>query len=213
MKNTTYITFYHIYQRYFAERKYIGHCFIVFLLSGISISMSGQILLNNPSFEDTPSDATTPMGWFECEEHTTPDIMPGYWGVYNEATEGETFVGMITRENSTFESIGQRTSETMEEGYCYKFTVDLAHSNSYSGYNEPIKLRIWMADKKCGVQQLVFESPMIEEEDWERFVIEFTAEKDYRYILLEAYYKDGWFKRKGNILIDNISPIMHCSRV
>ena len=169
--------------------------------------------MNNPSFEDTPSDATTPMGWFECEEYTTPDIMPGYWGVYTEAVEGETFVGMITRENGTFESIGQRVSTTMEKGLCYKFDVDLAHSNSYSGYNEPIKLRIWMANKKCGEQQLVFESPLITEEEWERFTIEFTAEKDFRYILIEAFYKEGWFKRKGNILIDNVSPILICNRV
>ncbi len=201
MKNSTYITFSYInYFNFFI-------CCLFFQQS------YGQILLNNPSFEDTPSDATTPMGWFECEEYTTPDIMPGYWGVYNEAVEGETFVGMITRENGTFESIGQRVSTTMEKGLCYKFNVDLAHSNSYSGYNEPIKLRIWMANKKCGEQQLVFESPIITDEEWEKFTIEFTAEKDFRYILLEAFYKEGWFKRKGNILVDNLSPILICNRV
>lgn len=179
----------------------------------ISSQLSAQIHLNNPSFEDTPSDATTPMGWFECEEFTTPDILPGYWGVYNEASEGETFVGMITRDNGTYESIGQRTSKTMKQGICHTFRIDLAHSKSYSGFNEPIKLRIWVADEKCGTQQMVFESPFIEDIDWKNFKVEFIPEKDVRYILIEAFYKEGWFKRKGNILIDNMTAIRVCSRV
>lgn len=178
-----------------------------------SCIIQAQIQLNNPSFEDTPSDATTPMGWFECEEYTTPDIMPGYWGVYNEASEGETFVGMITRENGTYESIGQRLSKKMKKGLCYKFSLDLAHSDSYSGYNETIKLRVWISHKKCGEQLMVFESPLIKDVDWQTFEIEFTPEKDAKYIMIEAFFKEGRFKRKGNILIDNISAIRVCSRV
>jgi len=188
---------------------------VVFILISLCLSYLtyGQINLNNPSFEDTPSDATTPMGWFECEEHTTPDILPGYWGVYNEASEGETFVGMITRENGTFESIGQRTSEIMHKDNCYSFSIDLAHSKSYSGYNKAIKLRIWIADKKCGTQQMVFESELIENLEWESHQIKFIPENDARYIIIEAFYKEGWFKRKGNILIDHITAIRNCNRV
>jgi len=201
MKGKTYITLFNI--------KY-SFILIVMLLSS---SITAQIQLNNPSFEDTPSDATTPMGWFECEEYTTPDIMPGYWGVYNEASEGETFVGMITRENGTFESIGQRLSHTMKADICHTISLDLAHSDSYSGYNKSIKLRVWIASEKCGEHQMVFESPLIEDIDWKTFEIEFTPEKDARYIMIEAFFKEGRFKRKGNILIDNISPIRVCSRV
>ena len=43
-----------------------------------------------------------------CEDFTTPDILPGFWGEYNEANHGETYVGMITRANGTYESIGKR---------------------------------------------------------------------------------------------------------
>jgi len=118
----------------------------------------------------------------------------------------------LLKAKRTFESIGQRVSETMIEGYCYQFNIDLAHSNSYSGYSKPIKLRIYTANKKCGDQQLIFESPMIEDEDWQNFTIKFTPEKDYRYLLFEAFYKEGWFKRKGNILVDNITPIIHCNK-
>ena len=48
----------------------------------------GQILLDNPSFEGEPKDATTPIGWLECEKGTTPDILPGFWGVYLQPYDG-----------------------------------------------------------------------------------------------------------------------------
>ncbi len=173
---------------------------------------NAQITLQNPSFEDEPADATTPMGWFPCEEGTTPDILPGYWGVYQEANDGDTFVGIITRESGTYESIGQRTSDVMEKGSCYEFSLDLAHSDNYAGYTGALQLRIYIGAKKCKTSQLIFESPVIEDEDWQEFEVEFTPEKNSEYIIIEAFHKDGKFSFKGNILIDNFSPIKICSR-
>ena len=74
----------------------------------LPIALSSQIYLTNASFEGEPQDATVPTGWFACELGTTPDILPGFWGVYSESSEGETYLGLITREDGTFESIGQR---------------------------------------------------------------------------------------------------------
>ncbi len=185
---------------------------LILLLCAVS-SVYSQVTLNNPSFEDTPSDATTPMGWLECEEFTTPDILPGYWGVYTEPSEGETYVGMITRENGTFESIGQRLSATLRQDECYSFTLDLAHSLGYTGYNKPIKLRIWVGRSRCETQQMIFESPLIDEIEWKNYEVEFRPETDVRYILLEAFHQEGRFSHKANILIDNISTIESCNRV
>lgn len=174
---------------------------------------TAQNILQNSSFEDEPADATMPQGWFACQNATTPDILPGYWGVYTEASEGDTYVGLITRSNGTFESIGQRLPEKLEKGGCYEFSIDLAHSDNYSGYNKTIKLRVWLGDKKCRKDQMVFESKTITSEEWETFKIEFDAESNSKYIFLEAYYQYENFDHKGNILIDNISPIVYCSRV
>jgi len=184
---------------------------LILLFCSIQSSFS-QITLNNPSFEDTPSDATTPMGWLECAEFTTPDILPGYWGVYNEPSEGETFVGMITRENGTYESIGQRLSDTVKKDQCYSFSIDLANSSGYTGYGNPIKLRIWIGREKCETLQLIFESPLIDDLDWKTFDVEFRPETDSRYILLEAFHKEGFYRYKANILIDNMSSIESCNR-
>ena len=95
---------------------------IALILLLVSSNLSAQtISLVNPSFEETPQDATMPAGWHSCKQGTTPDILPGFWGVTTEAFDGETYMGLITRENGTWESIEQRLSETLKKGECYTF--------------------------------------------------------------------------------------------
>ncbi len=171
-----------------------------------------QIFLQNPSFEDTPADATTPQGWMPCAPYTTPDIFPGYWGVYNEATEGETFVGLITREDGSFESISTRLSKNLEAGKCYSFSIDLAHSKTYAGYNGAIKLKIYVGAEKCSREQLIYETDIIKHPEWKTYLIEFFPEKDVRYIHIEASYTKKRFSHKGNMLLDNISPFINCNK-
>jgi hypothetical protein len=179
-------------------------------LVGFSFLGNAQITVTNPSFEDEPSDATTPQGWSPCDEMTTPDIFPGFWGVYNEPSHGETYVGIITRENGTFESFGQRLSNTIDKNMCYSSKIDLAHSNIYSGYNQTIKLRIYLGTDQCSKDQLIFESPSINHMNWKTFDFKFYPDKNYEYIILEAFYQEDTFSHKGNILIDNLRPIFRC---
>lgn len=183
---------------------------ILFFL--LSQSVHTQITLKNPSFEDEPADATVPMGWLPCERGSTPDILPGFWGVYEEASEGETFVGLISRENGTWESIGQRFSQILETEMCYKMSVDLSKSENYTGYDNPLKLRIWIGNGKCDKDQLIFESPLIDNSDWKTFDFEFIPESRSKYIILEAFHSEGKFSYKGNILIDNVSNLKVCSK-
>lgn len=178
------------------------------------ISLTGQsITLNNPSFEDEPADATTPMGWFECTNSTTPDIFPGYWGVYEEASDGDTYIGLIIREDRSNEAIGQRTSAKMETDKCYKLSIDLSHSDTYAGYNAPAKMRIYIGPSKCSTSQMIFQSELITHTDWKTYVIEFTPSEVSNYIFLEAIDKKGIILgSKGNILVDAISSIEICTK-
>ena len=179
----------------------------------LSFSLSAQIIeLFNPSFEDTPQDATMPQGWTGCKEGTTPDILPGFWGVYTPPSDGQTYVGLITRHNSTWESIGQRLTAPLIKGTCYDWYIDLAHSDTYSGYNGPIKLRVWISKLKCQKDQLIYESPLIDHLEWKSYRIKFTPNDEYRYILLEAYYSDQPFQYQGNVLIDYLREIRVCDR-
>ena len=176
------------------------------------ITDAQAIELANASFEGEPRDATVPQGWMACKEGTTPDILPGYWGVYLDPSDGDTYVGLITRGNNTWESIGQRLSAPLEKGDCYSFSLDLAHSDTYSGYNGPLKLRIWASKLKCQKDQLIYESPQIEHLDWKTYEVRFTAKSEYRYILFEAFHSEKPFSFEGNILIDRIQVIGSCDR-
>ncbi|HJW30218.1 MAG TPA: hypothetical protein VJ508_13340 [Saprospiraceae bacterium] len=184
-----------------------------FILPWFASSASAQIIeLTNPSFEGDPQDAVTPQGWMACKEGTTPDILPGFWGVYTTPSDGETYVGLITRQNNTWESIGQRLTEPLKKGICYDWYLDLAHSDTYSGYNGPIHLRVWISKLKCQKDQLIYESPLIDHLDWKTYRIKFVPNDDYRYILLEAFYSEAPFHYQGNILIDRLREIKTCNR-
>ncbi|MEL7020870.1 MAG: hypothetical protein AAGK47_04640 [Bacteroidota bacterium] len=172
-----------------------------------------QIRLDNPSFEGEPQDATVPVGWFPCATGTTPDILPGYWGVYNEASEGDTYIGLITRRNGSHESIGQRLAQPLPPKECYAFAIDLAHSDAYAGYNRPLHLKIWGGGVKCAKDQLLWSTNApIEAEDWATFNINFITKSTINYLIIEAVQPNGTTAYEGNILVDNIRPIKKCPR-
>ena len=84
---------------------------------------SKVIELRNPSFEDTPKPSVPPNEWENCGcvKETPPDVHPteGYrYGVPQFAIDGETYVGMVVRENDTWESIGQNLSKPLEKDKC-----------------------------------------------------------------------------------------------
>ncbi len=189
-------------------------CFLGMILLLVSSSLMAQVRFENASFEGDPQDATTPIGWHPCAMGTTPDILPGPWGVYQEASEGETYMGLITRDDGTYESVGQRLAKPLEAKSCYTFRVDLAHSLSYSSYNAPLRIRIWGGQSRCQKGQLLAESEVIDHQDWESYEFKFTTKIPVNYILLEANFLsvNGEKMKKGNILLDNFTEIRPCSR-
>lgn len=190
--------------------------FVIFIFLSMTvipfpvISQPSRML--NASFEGEARDATVPRGWLICTEGSTPDILPGPWGVYNEPSHGETYVGLITRENGTWESLGQKLTEKLEEDRCYQMSLDVARSDTYADYHDPIKLRIWCGKSKCDRSQLILETDFIRSTEWEKLEFNFTAKTDMNYILIEAFIREGNFSHKGNVLIDNISAIVQCGR-
>ncbi len=175
-------------------------------------SIAAQIIITNSSFEGKPADATMPSGWFMASEGTTPDILPGYWGVYNEPYDGDSYAGLITRQDGTFESITQRMENSLDKGSCYSLKFALAHSDSYAGYNQPLKLRIWISNKSKDRQQKIYESELIESEEWQLQRIEFTPKNEMQYIIIEAFNPRSEAVN-GNILIDGLTNPHSCNRV
>ncbi len=187
--------------------------FTILILLLLPLLANAQIKLDNASFEGEIQDATTPPGWHPCEKGTTPDILPGPWGVRQEPFEGNSFVGLITRDDGTWESIGQRISEPLQASACYNFSLVLAHSKEYAGYNKAIKLRIWGGSTSCSKDQLLAETSYINHTEWKRYAFKFLPDRKINYIILEAQFMDGiYFFYRGNVLIDGCSTIDRCDR-
>lgn len=173
----------------------------------------GAVRLDNPSFEGSAQDATTPVGWFACGESSTPDILPGVWGVYKEPADGDTFLGLITREDGTWEAIGQKLRQPLIENECYTFSIDLARSTTYAGYDIPVKFQMWGAENKCSRQQLLAETSVVRHTNWKTYNFEFTTKKQINYIIIEAKFANGiYFAYKGNLLLDHCSKFKKCIR-
>ena len=183
------------------------------------------ITLNNPSFEDIPAQGKEPRGWFDCgfTGESAPDVQPQpqgeYFKVVRSAQEGNTYMGMVVRDNDTWERVAQRMSGSVKAGSCYEFSLYMSRSELYesqsrttqltANYATPAKLRIWGGNGYCDRQELLAESSLVVNTRWLKFNFRFEPKGTYNYIMLEAYYKTPTlFPYNGNILVDNASDIV-----
>lgn len=198
-------------------------------ISSVSVQAQGNqvIYLENPSFEGQPNPGRTPLGWADCgaPNESPPDIQPyGGFSVSRSAQDGRTYIGLVSRDNQTWEAIGQRLTDPLEKGSCYKFSLHACKSPIYisptrKNQSQPINfekgliLRVWAGNSVCDHAELLDEvkSP-INHFDWRKYNFELKPKNGtYNYLLIEAYYKTptlSWYN--GNVLIDNASEIFSC---
>jgi outer membrane protein OmpA-like peptidoglycan-associated protein len=208
------------------------HIFCFFILLFITNFASGQrdtIRLNNPSFEDTPKrggDALEGIaGWFDCGKinfpsESPPDIHPnGFWENNLPASDRKTYLGMVVRDNSTYEAVSVRLDSVLKAGQCYKFSIHLARAEKYvsgsrmskemANYITPAVLRIWGGSGYCNERELLAESVPVNNTSWQINTFEFRPKTNIRSIVLSAYYKTPTiYPYNGNILVDGASPIV-----
>jgi hypothetical protein len=184
------------------------------------------IELTNPSFEDTPrkgeKGGSGPTGWQDCgsPDETSPDIQPGCFDVKKTASHGATYMGLVVRENGTYESVAQRLSQPLEAGNCYEWSLDLAIADEYNSptrqskgknasFYSPVEVRIWGGNDLCERAELLYTTAEVFNNRWLGYIISLKPQKDsYSYIIIEAYYKKGTsLLYNGNVLVDNASAI------
>ncbi|MEM9990426.1 MAG: OmpA family protein [Bacteroidota bacterium] len=184
------------------------------------------IKLENASFEGLPMAGTDALrGWIDCGfvGESAPDIHPipsgGHFMVTKAAYEGKTYLGMVVRDNDTWEAISQFLRQPLKGGKCYRFRVHIARSPMYSSlsrktndvanYTTPATLRVWGGDKPCGKVQLLHATKAIINTRWIEYEMEFRPKQDMRYVVFEAFYRTPvLFPYNGNILIDNATDIV-----
>lgn len=192
-------------------------CFFVILcLSNCLLAQKNPTIIINPSFEGIPQmDAKNIEGWLPFNQGSTPDILPGPWGVTLPAFNGKTYMGLTVRSDNTWEAAVQQLNAPLRKDYCYNFSIALALSDTYAGYNNPARLRIWGSNSPNSLQdaQLLNITPSIAHKDWKVYQLSFIPDKNWSYIIIECYYKEATLlPYKGNILIDAWSDFIPCER-
>ena len=199
----------------------------LYCLADSLVAQPDTIRLKNGSFEDTPMYSKGVKGWQTCgpRTETPPDVQPfranleAAWGQLIPAHKGNTYLGMVVRDNDTYESVAQRLQTPLRKGNCYSFSIWLSSSDHYisqshktkqlANYVKPVVLRIWGGNDYCGRRELLAESPTISNKSWERYDFEFHLNGDYSFIMLEAFYKTPTLiVYNGNILLDGASEII-----
>lgn len=204
---------------------------LFFSLSIVQMTLEAQfefdtIRLTNPSFEDEPRNSIPPSGWLDCgfRGETPPDVHPIYppsegWRVTMPAHDGNTYMGMVVRDNDTWERVSQPMNGSLQKGKCYEFSIWLARSPSYvslshmtrqpTNYTTPTVLRIWGGKSVCDRSSLLAESVPVRNHSWEEYHFQFNPSADYDFIMLEVYYETPvLFPYNGNLLLDNASGIV-----
>ncbi len=183
--------------------------FSVIALLLFSTMLKGQCYVKNGSFEGVPAYGTCPANWEVCDYLSTPDIQPGAWNVWQAASKGETYLGLVTRLDDSWETIAQEVIPALQKDECYYFNIDLARSDQYIGYNKAVKLLVWGGSEKCDKKELLVATEVIQHQDWRTYTFTFSPDHDLNYVSLEVYF-EGEKPYKGNMLIDELSPFYIC---
>lgn len=215
---------------------------LLIILSFCALWVNAQndtVSLRNPSFEDRPrqggyyntvmeSQRNNIKGWFDCgiynfPDETAPDIHPSnFWSNTKQPSDGRTYLGMVTRDNDSWESVSQELESPLKEGQCYTFSVDLSKSERYISksrlnendrrdynYTTPIVFRLWGGYGYCGTVELLAESTPVKNSSWKTYTFKVKPKANYRYITFEAFYKvPVVFPYNGHILVDNCSSFV-----
>ena len=193
--------------------------YLVFILCAAQAQTA--IHLKNPSFEfDKRQAGKVPEGWIDLgmEGETPPDIQPGFWGVKMKAKDGKKYLGLVVRDNYSWEGIAQVLEGRMIKDSTYTFSLDLANYNWFVAvsrltgkgvfYAAPTVLRIWGVSTVLNKRELLAESDAVDHGNWLRYSFELKPKKaDCDRFELVAYYAPGREMANGNLLIDNCSDI------
>lgn len=187
----------------------------------IAQQKNSPIQFVNASFEDLPKCCEAPKGWYNCGkvDESPPDIQPGSFQVTKTPSHGETYLGLVVRDNETWEGVGQRLARPLEQDECYEFSVDLCRAELYLSlsrttgeevnYATPAKIRVWGGNGYCDKTEMLYETPLITTTRWLTYTFRLNPKKgSYPFLLIEAYFKTPTlFPYNGNILLDNATAI------
>ncbi len=207
------------------DRRFVIAFLVSTLFNAFQIEAQSKkevIHLQNPSFEDiVPRQGQAPPKWFNCGEpsESPPDVQPGKYNVVKNPKHGNTYLGLVARDNGSHECVSQRLSTHLKAGSCYKFNLWLCRSEIYlskssvtlqdANYSTPCVINIYGGSDYSVKTQLLSVSKEISNIDWKESSFELKPNQDISYIIIEASHKKPvLFPYNGNILVDFASDIV-----
>lgn len=204
--------------------------FYLVILLLLPFFAAAQIIpLTNPSFEDIGGHSHVPHGWYDCgfDGESPPDILPDPQNTFQvdklPSYDGNTYLGLVVRDNDTWESVTQRLPVSLEPDSCYTFSFYAARSENYislsrtteleANYNVPVIIRIFGGYDYCDFQEPLAATELIRNTSWKEFRLAFSPKGKYNYIMIEAYYNiPKQFAYNGNVLVDKVQLIKGCNK-
>ncbi len=205
---------------------------LIFFLFGLVIASAQNVELTNPSFEGKPHKGKKSWyvvdDWEDCgfENETGPDVHPGlkngkpFHGVSKQAADGATYIGLVTRDDESWEAIGQSLrDQKLKNGASYSFSISLAQSVNYVSrskrtgeqvnYSQAVVLRIWGSNAHNERGELLAESTRVNHFDWQEYHFSLKPTADWNWFILEAFYaRPIDYLSNGSLLLDNCSNVL-----
>lgn len=195
---------------------------ILFLFALYAISATGQNenLIRNPSFDGVPAPGSTPAKWFDCgfEGETPVDIQPDQtFGVNTLPFDGYSYLGMVVRDNSTWEAVSQRLKMPLIPGKTYYVSMALAQAKRYESpsrlrgdgvilnYDTPVRCFLWGGIGGCAREELLVATSPIGHQDWQVYQFLIQPNDTLEGITIAAMHDPLYPKiSNGNLLLDAV---------
>ncbi|MEL6676870.1 MAG: gliding motility-associated C-terminal domain-containing protein [Bacteroidota bacterium] len=177
----------------------------VFGLHALSLA---QIMIPNPSFEDTILREFPPEPW---QHLSTPDHQPGNWSVTAPAYHGNYYLGMVTRSNGTQEHTFVRVDIPAGQEWNMIFWISGTSDIYGNGGREPCRINFWVSDTTpdapASYRKRIYQSDLAPLDGWESRIFNFSTEQAAKYLILQSEFSDPSDPTWANVFIDHLSPI------
>ena len=209
----------------FFHRKYIAA--LVFIL--ISAKSYAQVKITaNDGFEGVKRMEYPPDYWFNCEDgNSSADTQPGFWGVTKKASQGNSYVDLVTRvskDPGTYETISSDLIQPVKKNVCYNLKISLCLSDEFyadvTGFGDTVHffnscvLRLYGLNGDCPSQDtstfsidtaLLWQSTPVNNSDWRTFLINFSPKTNsFTKIAFQANFVNKYFFKNSALLIDDL---------
>ncbi|MCC6768900.1 MAG: T9SS type A sorting domain-containing protein [Bacteroidia bacterium] len=200
----------------------MGISILLLLLLAVS-NVFAQLITPNDGFEGQPRMAIPPGGWNNCNDgNSSADTQPGYFSNQAPASEGKTYISLVTRSISTpgtVETVWAELNRPFEKEKCYELTIDARSSDQFKAnfqfddyyFNSPFILQVIGFNGDCKTpetSELLWQSDIINFLNWQQLHIFIRPLKDtYRNIAIRPYFTQADNFQNSVAFLDNMRPV------